>query len=176
MESPIKRQTAPNSPLTNIRIPLSDYKSNIKFLTHQRWKQIWTETYNNKLRENQNIRNLTITSTHCPGKTQSLSAAYTHQLYSPTHRHLMCREEAPLCLFIQTLTIKHLLTTCTQHESDVKLFKLQGNTKKILDIGNDTNIIKINQIKFNYKTIFNVMLYVKFVHYLPGRRSIKMAD
>lgn len=135
-------QNAQNSPLINIRIPHSDYKSKVKHLTHQKWKQIWTELNHNKLREVQDTTNLCENINSLSRKDAiviiRLRIGHTHL----THGHLMCREEAPVCTCQEMLTIKHIFTSCTHHKADRDLFKLQGNLNEILKIENASSIIK----------------------------------
>ena len=128
--------------ITNIKLPYTDYKPKIKQLVTTRWQKNWSEQTQNKLFE---IQPKLQPNTHTQLKRKD-SVIYTRLKIghtSLTHKHILTRNDKPFCVGCNTdLTIKHILTNCTEFNTERKKHYRCTKIKDIFNIIEPTKILQ----------------------------------
>ena len=147
----LEAKSALSLSITNLRIPHSDFKSNIHQYVMNKCQSVWEEQTGNKLHELKPDFN---------GKCSFLG--YSREIQTKitrcrightrlTHSYLLTNEQPPFCISCnEPFTVKHFLITCTEFNY---IRNRYFTAKTVKELFTDTSSDKI--INFKETNLFN---------------------
>ena len=161
-------------PVTNFKIPHTDFKPMIREYVKHLWQTDWNECINNKLHD----INPTV------GKTQSIILKRQDEVVITklrighsrlTHSCLLKREDRPECVFCQCpLTVNHILLEC----GDTTLIRnTYFNVQSMTELFNNVDLNKIlgflHETGFYQKIEVNLKVYLNKIYSCIENRNLQ---
>ena len=137
----LEAKSALSLSITNLRIPHSDFKSNIHQYVMNKCQSVWAEQTGNKLHELKPDFNSKCTFL---GYSRQIQTKFTRCRIGHTrltHAYLLTNEQPPFCISCnEPFTVKHFLITCTEFNHIRNKYYTAKTVKELL---NDTSSDKI---------------------------------
>ena len=145
MADELAKEALDSETTNNIKLPYTDYKPKIKQLVTSQWQNSWSEQTENKLYEIQ-PKLQPNTRTQLKRKDSVIYTRLKIGHTSLTHKYILTQNDKPFCVGCNTdLTIKHILTNCTEFNTERKKYYKCTKIKDIFDIVEPTKILQFTK-------------------------------
>ena len=153
MADELAKQSLTSEEISDIKLPHSDYKPKIKQFIFSEWDDNWSMETSNKLHKIQPKLKKQIR----PQLSRRDSVILTRLRIGHsalTHNYILSQDDKPFCISCNVdLTIKHILTNCTEFDDTRKKYYKSTNIKHIFDIVNPKKILNFLKEINLYKKI-----------------------
>ena len=137
----LEAKSALSLSITNLKIPHSDFKSNIHQYVMNKCQSVWEEQTGNKLHELKPDFNSKCSFLGYSRQNQTKITRCRIGHTRLTHAYLLTNEQPPLCISCnEPFTVKHFLITCTEFNH---IRNKYYTTKTIKELFSDTSSDKI---------------------------------
>ena len=137
----LEAKSALSLSITNLKIPHSDFKSNIHQYVMNKCQSVWAEQTGNKLHELKPDFNSKCTFLGYSRQIQTKITRCRIGHTRLTHAYLLTNEQPPFCISCnEPFTVKHFLITCTEFNH---IRNKYYTAKTVKELFNDTSSDKI---------------------------------
>ena len=134
MADELAKQSLSSEEISDIKLPHSDFKPKIKQLIFSKWDDNWSKEINNKLYKiKPNLKKQIRPQLNRKDSVILTRLRIGHSAL--THNYILSQDDKPFCISCNVdLTIKHILTSCTEFNDTRRKYYKSNNIKHIFDI------------------------------------------